>query len=1349
MKAKIKHAIVGGLSTLVLAAIPFVATTANVERAPVTASAATSDIATEQNLALNKWDWEVDEIASGKTTFDEDSMYMDGISSVGGPFATYKTRKLDDFKYSMYANLHLTTPYEMEEESAKDWNYSTFYISFMINYDGSGGIYPVYARPWDGPAYFSICFEKLYLEYKYCPDCGKNGRALKSDGTCPDCGGTDYEVNGRLMDVIRLYRNECFDARGYERITLVEKTWYEGVENDIDKDFDYDGDIDKKDLQEGEIGVNYTDDNYHWFDFEVKNNASNNGIVVNFYYDNVLMFNIEQGNSFYTSIDDGASVNKNLNVNFSGTTGYLGFWTDSSFPDMGSDRSNCYVDVKQLGIAPITNGTVGGYYEKAPKPNLPITELNYTPNGSYPKGEQIEIRLTDLFSYEGDEEIEYTFTDFNSGEVLGTINNGFWLWTPTIGSNVMVEVEAVVQDGTNAKTATNYLSFNLTGEDINATQLQKPVVTLSGNVASWGAVANANGYEYRINGGAAQTATGTSVELSHGQMLEVKAKAKSGDLNYLDSIWSDAVSYVATTLSTPTVNFSGSTAQWNAIAGADAYIYKINGGEEKTTSMTYLEGFSNGDSIVVKAKGNGKTTLDSGWSTPKVYTAETLSTPKVTLNNNVASWNAVANASGYVYKIGENGVEKTADGTSITLTHNQTIYVKAKGNNETTLDSRWSTAVTYVAPTLDTPKVTLSGNVASWEEVLGAEGYVYKINGGAEQAADEANQVTLNINDSIQVKAKGNNETTLDSAWSAAVMYTPTVLKRPTVSLNENMASWSEVAGASGYEYRINGGEAQTAANMSVELTHGQTIEVRAIGDGINYISSSWSIAQTYNEGAWGTPTVELNNNVASWTAIGGAKYVYSINGEEKETTETSVALTHGQTLKVKAVGEGKEDSFWSESVTYVAPTLTAPTVTLEGNVASWETVDGVSYVYKIGINGEEKQADENTVTLKHNEKVYVKAKGDNETCLDSAWVVSSVYVAPTLTAPTVALDGNVASWNAVTGASGYVYKIGANGEEQSTTDTSVTLTHNQTLYVKAKGDNETALDSKWSTAVTYQAAALTAPTVTLNNNVASWNAVAGASGYVYKIGAIGEEKAVTDTSVTLTHNQTIYVKAQGDNETTLDSGWSTAVTYQAAVLTAPTVTLNNNVASWNAVAGANGYVYKIGATGQEQSTTNISVTLKNNQTLYVKAKGNNETALDSVWSAAVTYKVILITPMVTLSGNVASWEAIEGASGYEYSIDGGAVQSTIELSVTLQAGQSIRVRAISESTESNDSKWSTAVTYSATDDASGNASGGIYDNGDNASDGCGSVVGTFGITAMLLAAGVCLVIKRRGENKQ
>ena len=73
-------------------------------------------------------------------------------------------------------------------------------------------------------------------------------------------------------------------------------------------------------------------------------------------------------------------------------------------------------------------------------------------------------------------------------------------------------------------------------------------------------------------------------------------------------------------------------------------------------------------------------------------------------------------------------------------------------------------------------------------------------------------------------------------------------------------------------------------------------------------------------------PVVTLTDNVATWEADSNAdKFEISLDGNLSyvENSVTSKTLTDGQTLKVRAVGDGSafSTSDWSNSVTYTAAT--------------------------------------------------------------------------------------------------------------------------------------------------------------------------------------------------------------------------------------------------------------------------------------------------------------------------------------------------------------------------------------------------------------------------------------------
>ena len=76
---------------------------------------------------------------------------------------------------------------------------------------------------------------------------------------------------------------------------------------------------------------------------------------------------------------------------------------------------------------------------------------------------------------------------------------------------------------------------------------------------------------------------------------------------------------------------------------------------------------------------------------------------------------------------------------------------------------------------------------------------------------------------------------------------TPTALTTPVVTIDDSgVASWEAVEYASGYVYKINDGNEVETAELSKKLSAGQTIAVKAIGDGESYTDSAWSEAKTY-----------------------------------------------------------------------------------------------------------------------------------------------------------------------------------------------------------------------------------------------------------------------------------------------------------------------------------------------------------------------------------------------------------------------------------------------------------------------------------------------------------------------
>lgn len=92
----------------------------------------------------------------------------------------------------------------------------------------------------------------------------------------------------------------------------------------------------------------------------------------------------------------------------------------------------------------------------------------------------------------------------------------------------------------------------------------------------------------------------------------------------------------------------------------------------------------------------------------------------------------------------------------------------------------------------------------------------------------------------------------------------------------------------------------------------------------------------------------------------------------------------------------------------------------------------------------------------------------------------------------------------------------------------------------------------------------------------------------------------------------------QGDNNQG-DNNQDGSTTVGVPLLT-PQLTRNENVVSWGLIDNAVGYIYKIGLDGNEIFTPVAFVTLKDGETLYVRALGDGEKYTESAWSAPITY---------------------------------------------------------------------------------------------------------------------------------
>ncbi|MDE7106969.1 MAG: hypothetical protein K2O39_01455, partial [Clostridiales bacterium] len=145
-------------------------------------------------------------------------------------------------------------------------------------------------------------------------------------------------------------------------------------------------------------------------------------------------------------------------------------------------------------------------------------------------------------------------------------------------------------------------------------------------------------------------------------------------------------------------------------------------------------------------------------------------------------------------------------------------------------------------------------------------------------------------------------------------------LAAPTITIDiDGEATWGEVTNASGYAFKINDGDEQTAENREVQLENAQSVAVKAKGDGVNYADSEWSTAKTYkapadNLSAPENLTVAIQGTdagkvILSWNAVQGANaYRYAINGPEQNAVTVE---ENSVTVDLSKIDASKLDETW------------------------------------------------------------------------------------------------------------------------------------------------------------------------------------------------------------------------------------------------------------------------------------------------------------------------------------------------------------------------------------------------------------------------------------------------------
>ncbi|MBE5745610.1 MAG: hypothetical protein E7355_05725 [Clostridiales bacterium] len=168
-----------------------------------------------------------------------------------------------------------------------------------------------------------------------------------------------------------------------------------------------------------------------------------------------------------------------------------------------------------------------------------------------------------------------------------------------------------------------------------------------------------------------------------------------------------------------------------------------------------------------------------------------------------------------------------------------------------------------------------------------------------------------------------------------------TQLSAPVLTMDANVARWGEIANASGYLYKRNeNGKEKETDGLYVTLLDGQTLYVKALGDGVTYEDSDWAeITYTYTDPYVAPPAWDRRPTLSTFTSGNGGEFSRFEGSEGYYEIELKANQTHYYSFSVPSAGQyalvtntkktGLTIERCDASTQYIAPT-TYPAQTLD-----------------------------------------------------------------------------------------------------------------------------------------------------------------------------------------------------------------------------------------------------------------------------------------------------------------------------------------------------------------------------------------------------------------------------------
>ncbi len=557
---------------------------------------------------------------------------------------------------------------------------------------------------------------------------------------------------------------------------------------------------------------------------------------------------------------------------------------------------------------------------------------------------------------------------FNGGAAETVTSTNKTFTDLTNGTEYMVEVRSLCGS---SESAWDTVRFTTLCSPV--TDLATNNITATSAEISWNG--SASNYEVRLNGGAADTVTGTSKtfsDLSNGTeyLVVVKSICSSNESEW-DTVRFTTLCSSVTDLTASNITETSAEISWNG--SASNYEVRLNGGAADTvtsTSKTFTD-LTNGTEYMVEVR-SVCSSNESEWDTVRFTTlcpsVTDLAANNITATSAEISWNG--SASNYEVRF-NGGAAETVTSTNKTFTDltNGTEYMVEVRSLCGSSESAWDTVrfTTLCSPVTDLAanNITETSVEISWNG--SANGYQVRLNGGATETVASTNKVftglTYGTEHLVEVRAVcSDSESVWDSLTFTTICPSVTHLNVSNITATSAEVGWKN-GPAYNYEIRINGGAIDTTINTGkvfTDLTEEEEylVEVRAVcadseseWDTVRFITTCPSVSYL------AVNNITETSAEVSWNGRANG-YEVRINGGDAETVASTnkvfTDLTTGTEYIVEvrgvcAVSESDWDTVRFTTLCSSVTDLTANNITATSAEISW---NGSAAEYQIRLNG-------------------------------------------------------------------------------------------------------------------------------------------------------------------------------------------------------------------------------------------------------------------------------------------------------------------------------------------------------------------------------------------------------------